>query len=181
MVRLALSILAACFVALGALPSTVQAQGYSEEPSARDIVVAYNVGWRFSISPGVLIPTGGEGKVGFSIAGDVRYGFELGPTVLAPGLRLGGYFPSDNTILVALGTTRLTIPVGPVGPYVLGGIGPGYVSDPSSEVGIAYLVGGGFMVHVGTRFAVGAEASYQAITGTDFSALFIGPALLLAF
>jgi len=37
------------------------------------------------------------------------------------------------------------------------------------------------MVHVGARFGIGAEATYQAITGTAFEALFVGPSLLLAF
>jgi hypothetical protein len=169
---------AALLCLLGEVRASAQAP--YEGPSARDIVVAYNLGLRFSVAPGILIPTTGGGKVGWFIAADGRYGFELGPTVLAPGLRLGAYFPSDNTVLIAMGTTRLTIPVGPVGPYVMGGLGPGYVDTPST-VGLAYQAGGGFMVHVGTRFAIGAEASYQAVTGTDFGALFIGPALLLAF
>lgn len=154
------------------------AQSY-EEPSARDIVVAYNTGFRFSIAPGVFIPTHG-GDVGFSIAGDFRYGFELGPTVLAPGVRVAGYFPAGLNVLVALGTTRVTLPVGPVGPFLVAGVGPGYVSKPS-ETGLAYLAGGGFMVHFGARFGLGAEATYQAITGTDFAALFVGPSVLLAF
>src|SRR5688500_5197640 len=80
-----------------ARPDSAQAQT-AYEPSARDIVVAYNTGLRFAIAPGVFIPTNG-GRVGFSIAGEVRYGFELGPLILAPGVRLAAYFPPDVNIL----------------------------------------------------------------------------------
>lgn len=174
---LVLLALALCLVGPGARAS---AQEYEyAEPSARDIVVAYNTGFRFTIAPGVFIPTDG-GDVGFSIAGDFRYGIEVGPTVLAPGVRLAGYFPDGQSVLVGFGTFRVTLPVGPVGPFVVGGVGPGWVSKPS-ETGLAYLGGGGLMVHFGTRFGLGAEATYQAITGTDFAALFVGPSLLLAF
>ncbi|HEX5657508.1 MAG TPA: hypothetical protein VFX59_09955 [Polyangiales bacterium] len=143
--------------------------------SARDIVVAYNTGWRFSIAPGLLIS---DGEVGFSIAGDVRYGFEVGPLILAPGARVAGYFPPGFWALTGLATGRITYPLGPVGPYLVGGIGPGYLSEPA-QAGAAYLGGGGLMIHVGTSFAFGAELTYFGITGTDFRAF--GPSLLLMF
>jgi hypothetical protein len=166
-------------LALLAVCRPAQAQSSYAEPSARDIVVAYNTGLHFSIAPGVFIPTHG-GDVGFSIAGDMRYGFDLGALVLAPGVRLAGYFPPHVNIVTALATLRLVFPIGPFAPFVVGGAGPGYVSA-DSQTGLAYLGGGGFMVHIGTHFGIGAEASYQAITGTDFAALFFGPLLLLAF
>jgi hypothetical protein len=165
-------------VALLVSHGSARAQEISE-PRARDVVVAYNTGLHFSIAPGVFIPVNG-GRVGFSIAGEVRYGFELGPLILAPGVRLAAYFPEDVNIFAGLGTLRLTFPLGAFAPFVVGGGGPGYVSSPS-HTGVAYLGGGGFMVHIGTHFGIGAEATYQAITGTRFSALFVGPLLLLAF
>lgn len=151
----------------------------AQKPDSRDIVFAYNRGLRFGISPGIMIAPS-SGDIGFSIAGDVRYGFQLGPTVLAPGIRLAGYFPPGDTILVGLGTARVVFPVGPVGPYIVGGVGPGWIKD-LDEVGLAWLAGAGFMVHIGTRFGIGAEANYQAITSTPFDALFIGPQFLLGF
>jgi len=172
------------FALFGALaltgPAPARAQSAAPEgPSGRDIVVAYNTGFRFSIAPGIFIPINGE-RVGFSIAGDFRYGIEVGPIVVAPGARLAGYFPSNLTVLAAMATTRLTLPLGPVGPYVVGGVGPGWVSEPS-RAGLAWLAGGGLMVHIGTRFGIGAEATYQAITNTRFKALFVGPSFLLGF
>lgn len=173
---LAIALLAVvpCFVRA----RSASAQSYAE-PTARDIVVAYNTGARFSIAPGIIIPTG-SGRVGFSVSADFRYGFELGPVILGPGARLGGYFPSGSYGLLALGTFRLTVPLGPVAPYLLGGAGPGYLSEPA-HTGLAYLGGGGLMIHIGRSFAFGAEASYLALTGSDFRTLFIGPTLLLAF
>lgn len=150
-----------------------------EPPNARDVVFAYNTGLRIALAPGVFIPTRG-GRVGFFIAADVRYGFKVGPMVIAPGIRPAAYFPARNRIFTGLGTLRLTFPVGPVGPFIVGGVGPGWVRKPS-HVGAAYLGGGGFMVHIGTSFGIGVEATYQAITGTDFKAVFVGPLLLLAF
>lgn len=171
--------LALVFSASLAFASLAAAQPYAyAEPSARHRVLAANVGPRLSIAPGLFIPTDG-GRVGFSIAADFRYGLELGPTVIAPGARLSGLFPSGFVSLSALGTLRLTIPLGPVGPFVLGGVGPGYVSEPS-HVGLAYLGGGGLMIHFTPGFGLGAEASYVGITGSDFRALFVGPTLLLA-
>lgn len=164
-----------CVLALLAFQATARAQ----EPTLREIVVAYNTGLRFSIAPGIYIPTDG-GRVGFSIAGDLRYGIELGPIVVAPGARVSGFFPSGFYALTGLATGRITVPLGPFGPYVLGGVGPGYISEPS-HTGLAYLGGGGLMIHFGQRFALGAEATYFGITGTSFRTLFIGPTLLLSF
>jgi hypothetical protein len=151
------------------LPSAAHAQ-----PTSRDLVVAANTGWRFAIAPGLVVS---DGEVGFSIAGDVRYGFEVGPLVLAPGARLSGFFPPGYYALSALATGRITLPLGRVGPYVVGGVGPGYVSDPS-HAGAAYLGGGGLMIYLDS-FAFGAELTYFGISDTDFHGF--GPALLLMF
>jgi len=165
--------------ALAALPAASGARAQTGEPSTRDIVVAYNTGLRFSLAPGLFIPTDG-GKVGFSLAGDVRYGFELGPTIVAPGVRLAGFFPAGARALTALGTLRVTVPAGPVAPFLVGGVGPGWVSDPS-HAGLAYLAGGGLMLHIGQSFGIGVEASYFGITDSWFRSVAIGPSILLSF
>jgi len=170
---------------LGLAPSLASAQYVAppprelREPTGSDLVYIYNIGLRVSLAPGLFVPLDG-GRVGFSLGGDVRFGIPLGPVIVAPGLRVAGYWPSGYYGVIGLATTRITVPLGPVGPYVLGGVGPGHVSKPS-DTGLAYQAGGGFMVYVGTAFGFGAEASYLAITGTNFRSLFIGPALLLGF
>jgi hypothetical protein len=161
-----------------AQPAAAQAPAEAG-PSGRDLVVYYNTGARFTVAPGVFIPLEGE-RVGFSLAGDFRYGFDTGPLIVAPGARVAGFFLSDARIVMGLATARVTVPLGPVGPFVLGGVGPGFVSA-NERVDLGYLAGGGFMVHFGVHVAVGAEVAYQAIRGTGFSALSVGPALLLAF
>lgn len=148
-------------------------------PSARDVVFAYNRGLNYGIAPGVFVPLHG-GPVGFSISGSLRYGFQVGPLVLAPGARIGAFLHPDFRALWALGTARVTIPIGPVGPYLLGGAGPGHLNHPS-HLDVAYLGGGGFMVHIGTSFGVGAEATYQGLRGTDFRGLFFGPLLMFGW
>lgn len=173
--------LAGLVLALAAalFPAAARAQQRYAEPTAREIVVAYNTGLRFSLAPGVIVPRG-SGRVGLSVAADLRYGIETGPVIVAPGVRLSGFFPSGFVALTALGTMRLTLPLGPVGPYVLGGAGPGYLSEPS-RAGFAYQGGGGVMIHIGRSFALGVEATYLGITNSDFRALFVGPSLLLGF
>lgn len=148
-------------------------------PRARDIVAVYNTGARFTIAPGVFIPLDGE-RVGFSVAGDFRYGFDTGSIILAPGARVAGFFLPEARVVLGLATARVTVPLGPVGPFVIGGVGPGFVSAPG-HTDLGYVAGGGFMVHVGVRFAVGAEAAYQAVRQSGFSALSMGPSVLVAF
>jgi hypothetical protein len=172
--------LCAGLAALLAAAQHAAAQGPAEAaPSGREIVTYYNTGARFTLAPGVFIPLEGE-RVGFSLAGDFRYGFDTGPLIAAPGARVAAFFLPDARVVLGLATARVTVPVGPVGPFVLGGVGPGFVSAPE-HVDLGYLAGGGFMVHFGVHVAVGAEVAYQAIRRTSFSALSVGPSLLLAF
>jgi len=158
-----------------------RAQAEPRQPGERsdNIIRRYNTGLRYALAPGLFIPLNGE-RVGFSVTGDVRYGVGFGPLIVAPGLRLAGYFPSDVTILTALASARVTVPLGRVGPYAFGGLGPGWASDPS-EAGLAYMLGGGVHAFVGENFALGVEVTYQAITGTAFESLFLGPSILLGF
>jgi hypothetical protein len=114
--------------------------------------------------------------MGGGVVFDGRYGFRAGPTVLAPGGRLAGYIISSRFVGTAMPTFRVTLPVGPLAPYVVGGIGAGGLSNPS-ESGLALLGGGGLMIHFGRIVAVGAELTYQRITGTEFESLGIGPSL----
>jgi hypothetical protein len=151
-------------------PSTVSAQ---EEPDSA--AMDANKGLRFGFGPELLLPSDG-GPPGGGLVLDGRYGFKAGPTVLAPGGRLGGYIISSRFIGTAMPTFRITLPIGPLAPYVVGGLGGGWLSN-SSESGLAVLAGGGLMLHFGRVIAIGAEMTYQRITGTEFEVLGIGPSL----
>ena len=95
-----------------------------------------------------------------------------------PGGLLGGYFLQERFIGDLLGTLRLTAPLGPLAPFVQGGVGPGMVTHPG-DAGVAWLGGGGLMLHFGGVLTLGAEVSYQGITGTGYKSLSIGPSITI--
>ena len=153
-----------------AVPAVVSAQEESQSTAMRA-----NRGFRFGFGPQLLIPSDG-GPLGGGLVLDGRYGIKAGPTVLAPGGRLGGYLLSSRFIGTAMPTFRITLPVGPFAPYIVGGVGGGWLSN-KSEGGVAFLGGGGLMIHFGRVFAIGAEATYETITGTEYKAFGIGPSI----
>ena len=160
-------------LALASAPGTALAQETSESSAAIDA----NRGLSFGLGPVLLVPTDG-GPLGGGLDLSGRYGFKLGPTILAPGGRLAGYILSSRLIGAAMPTLRITVPAGPLAPFLMGGVGPGWMSNPQ-ESGVAWLGGGGLMIHFGRILAIGAEASYQTITGTEFQSIAIGPSIRL--
>jgi hypothetical protein len=153
---------------LAASPASAQEERESAAMSA-------NKGLRFGFGPELLLPADG-GPMGGGLVVDGRYGIKAGPTVLAPGGRLSGYVISSRFAGTAMPTFRITLPVGPLAPFAVGGLGYGGLSNPGQS-GLAVLGGGGLMIHFGRVIAVGAEATYQRITGTEFEVLGIGPSL----
>jgi len=137
--------------------------------------MAANRGFHFGLGPELLLPTD-NGPMGGGLVLDGRYGIEAGPTVLAPGARLGGHLISSRFVGTAMPTFRVTLTIGPLAPFAIGGIGIGALSNPS-ETGVALLGGGGLMIHFGRVLAIGAEISYRRITGTELETLGIGPSI----
>jgi hypothetical protein len=135
-----------------------------------------NTGLVTGIGFAVLVPE--EGNVGFGAELGARYGVPAGPFIIAPGGLLGGYFLQERFIGDLLGTLRLTAPLGPLAPFVQGGVGPGMVTHPG-DAGVAWLGGGGLMLHFGGVLTLGAEVSYQGITGTGYKSLSIGPSITI--
>jgi len=123
----------------------------------------------------VLVPDSGDAP-GVGLQAEGRSGIALGPTILAPGAELSAYYVASRAIGTLLPTLRLTVPIGSVAPFVRAGIGVGALTDPS-EAGLAWLAGGGLMIHVSDALSFGAELGYQAIVGTDFEGLSIAPTL----
>lgn len=162
------SVVAALVVTLASRQAAAQEERDSAAMSA-------NRGLRFGFGPTLLLPSDG-GPPGGGLVLDGRYGIKAGPTVLAPGGRLGGYVISERFIGTAMPTFRVTLPVGPLAPYVVGGVGGGWLSN-ESDSGVAWLGGGGLMIHFGRVFAIGAEVTYETITGTEFESLGIGPSI----
>jgi len=157
---------------LVAVPRVAKAQ----EGEYDGVAMEQNRGLKIGIGPTLLLPLRGDGPYGGGLTLDGRYGIQAGPTVIAPGGRVAGYVISGRGVGVVMPTARLTLPVGPLAPYLLGGIGVGGLTN-DSESGLALLGGGGLMIHIGRVFAFGAEATYQAITGTEMKTVTITPAI----
>jgi hypothetical protein len=141
----------------------------------RILVSAYNEGFQWGISPGVVI-SGGD--AGFALGVSISYGIDLDSVIVVPGVHGSVYFLPNN-VWIGMPTAKLIVPIDRVGPFVEGGAGYGLVSGVDQS-GLAWMAGGGIAVYF-THFAIGAEASYQAITGTDFHGWGIGPILAIGF
>jgi hypothetical protein len=135
-----------------------------------------NTGLITGLGLAVLVPE--EGSIGGGLELSARYGIPAGPVVLAPGGLLGGYYLQERFIGVLMPTFRVTLPLGPLAPFGQGGIGAGTITNPG-EGGLAWLGGGGLMIHFGGILAIGAEVNYQGITGTGYKALSIGPSIVI--
>lgn len=150
----------------------------------RAIVSAWNTGFQWGIAPGIVFYSG---KTGFFLGVRLGYGFDTGSVILVPGVRLGAYF-TDPNIYVGMPVMKLVFPIDRFAPFVEAGGGLGHIaaggsgltSSPSAT-GAALLAGGGFMIHFTPRFALGAEANYQTITGTGFKGFGVGPIIAIAF
>jgi hypothetical protein len=136
-----------------------------------------NTGLVTGLGLALLLPSGG-GDAGLGVELYGRYGIPAGPVILAPGALLGGYYLQHRFAGDLLGTFRVTLPLGPLAPFAQAGLGPGVRTNPS-EGGLAWLGGGGLMLHLGEVLAVGVEVNYLAISGTGFKALTLGPSIVI--
>jgi hypothetical protein len=142
----------------------------------RAAIASYYAGFHLGIDPGAVF---GNGKVGFAIALRLEYGFDTGSVIVAPGVSLAAYFLDPN-VYMGMPTVKLALPIGWFVPFVEGGAGVGQVTQPSTT-GLALLGAGGFMIHASPHLALGVEAGYEAILGTDFGVIILSPVLALAF
>ncbi len=149
------------------------------EAAAESAAESANLGLHSSFGPAIIFPSGG-GSVGGGLDLELRYGIGAGPVIVAPGGRVAGYYISERFIGMGMPTGRITLPLGPLAPYLVGGVGVGGISNPG-ESGVALLGGGGLMIHFGRALAIGAEATYQTITNTGFKVLSIGPSIAIGF
>lgn len=145
---------------------------------AESAAVEANKGFLIGIGPILVLPTRENGPFGGGAIVDGRYGIEAGPVILAPGGRVAGYAISGRFVGTLMPTFRVTLPAGPFAPFVVGGVGAGMLTNDSQQ-GVALLGGGGLMIHFGRVLAIGAEVTYQTITGTDFHGVSIGPSFAI--
>jgi hypothetical protein len=167
--------LGASLLAVVALVATPRVAAAQEQ--ATSVAAQQNRGLKVGLEPTLVLPLRSNGPWGGGLSVDGRYGIPVGRTVIAPGGRISGYLISERAIGIAMPTARVTVPVGPLAPYLVGGVGVGVVTN-DSEAGAALLGGGGMMIHVGRGVAFGAEATYQTITGTEFNTVTISPTIM---
>lgn len=136
-------------------------------------------GTSLTLLSGLCVPPEG-GRLGIPLTGELRYGFDLGPVIVAPSVRIASLFVPGAVGLAGLAGLRLTLPFTALAVYVAGGLGPGYRSAPE-QVGLAYQVGSGLTVPLSERLSVGIEASYFQIPSSQFRRLSFGPSLSLGF
>jgi hypothetical protein len=142
----------------------------------REAIASHYAGFHLAIDPGVVF---GNGKAGFALALRLEYGIDTGSLIIAPGVALGAYFLDPN-VYVGMPTVKLTLPIGWFVPFIEGGAGVGVVTQPS-DTGLALTGGGGFMIHASPNIAIGVDAGYETILGTDFGVITVGPVLALSF
>jgi Outer membrane protein beta-barrel domain len=159
-----------------ALVFALEARGQEES-----LVRRYSVGPRFTVAPGVFIPS--NGSAGFSLGLEGGYGFDLGPVIVTPGLSLQGNWSSDWTVYSGLAGGRVTFPFGSFGPFVEAGLGYGHVSGPLnySAGGLAVRGGVGFTYFFSPQFALGLSVRYDTIVDTAFKGWTFAPTLLIGF
>jgi len=157
-------------------PDSAQSDGGNSGPNRNTAAWRANTGLITGLGLVLLVPEEGAIGAGAQLYG--RYGIPAGPVVLAPGALLGGYGLQRRFIGDLMGTFRVTLPLGPLAPFGQGGLGPALITNPS-EGGLAWMGGGGLMIHFGRVLAIGAEVNYRAITGTDYKTLSIGPTIAI--
>jgi hypothetical protein len=142
----------------------------------RALIASYYAGFHWGIDPAVVF---GNGKAAFGVALRLDYDIDTGSVIIAPGVSLAAYF-FDPNVYLGMPTAKLALPIGWFVPFVEGGAGVGHVTQPSAT-GLALLGAGGFMIHASPNFALGIEAGYETILGTDFGVILLGPVLAFSF
>jgi len=166
-------------------PNELVGEPVEQMSEGRRIVVAYNTGFQWGLSPGVVFS---GGNASFYLGVRFGYGFDTGKLIIVPGVKLSAYF-TDPNVYLGMPVMKLVYPIDRFAPFIEGGAGLGYVAgfdvdsrtSVDAKTGVALLFGGGFMLHFSWKFGLGVEANYQVVTGTDFRGFGIGPILAIAF
>jgi len=181
--------IATVVLGLSALPHQARADESNDSTHSTNTDTAAwrsNRGLQSTFGPSLLIPTDGDDSYGGGLELGLRYGMKVGPTILAPGGRVAGYYQPKRLVGDVMPTIRWTIPLGPLAPFLEAGVGAGAATNPGRG-GVAILAGGGLMIHFGNVLGLGARAAYETIPGTAgegkprFSVLSVGPMLQLGF
>lgn len=158
-----------------ASPAVALAEERDTAGSGPTAAESANLGLRIGLGPIILVPLD-SGPLGGGLSLEGRYRVKAGPVIIGPGARADGYLISGRAIGIVMPALRLTLPLGPLAPFIAGGAGWGWLSSPADD-GLALLGGGGLMIHFGRVLALGAEVTYQTIRGTGFETWGFGPVI----
>ena len=89
-----------------------------------------------------------------------------------PGVSAAGYFAQPNTY-IEMPTLKVVLPVGSLALFAEGGIGVGQIAAAGAAP--AWMAAGGFALHPGPSLILGLEVGYEALLGTDFALILLGP------
>jgi hypothetical protein len=135
--------------------------------------------WSLNFTPVLIMPEGAD-RLGGGVDPELKYTLDRGGARLGAGLRVGGYYAKNLFGIVAMPTIRLTVPVGPVEPYVSFGMGYGWLPKIKYS-DVATMSRLGVVFRFSESFAVGLEGTIQKIEGSDFRFPSFGSAVAINF
>lgn len=147
----------------------------SQESEASPPSASQASGASMALSAGLFVPPQG-GHVGAAVAGEVGYQLPIARFSLTTSGRVVGFFAADVSFAAALLSVRAQWPLEMVSPFMLAAVGPGFLTT-HDHFSIAYQVGGGALVGITRRVAIGLEASYTQLGTIGFRQLSFGPVL----
>jgi len=123
-------------------------------------------GWSINFTPVIMFPDA-EYRFGGGADPELRYTLDLGGARLSAGARVSGHYAKNIFGVTAMPTLRLTMPVGPVEPYVAFGMGYGWL--PRTGYGdFATMSRLGVVFRFSERFALGLEGTLQKLDHSAF-------------
>ena len=123
-------------------------------------------GWSINFTPVVMFADEHH-RFGGGADPELKYTLDLGGARLSAGGRISGHYAKNLFGVTVMPTLRLTMPVGPVEPYVSFGMGYGWL--PSVGHGdFATMSRLGVVFRFSERFAIGVEGTLQKLDHSTF-------------
>ena len=134
---------------------------------AAGAAAAEESGWSFNFTPVLMLPKA-DYRLGGGADPELRYIHDLGGVSLSAGGRVGAYYAKNQFGVMVMPTLRASLPLGPVEPYLAGGLGYGWLPMSERE-GLSTMARFGTVFHFSDSFSIGLEATLQQIQGTNFA------------
>lgn len=140
-------------IALFALPAVASA-----EPNKS--------GWSINFTPVVTFPDR-EYRFGGGADPELKYTLDLGGARLSAGGRVSAHYAKNLFGITMMPTLRLTMPVGPVEPYVAFGMGYGWLPN-EGHGDFATMSRIGVVFRITDSFKLGVEGTFQKLDNSAF-------------